>query len=232
LSLSRDRNALFEAFRDQLIEVQNMGFPVRPPSRIDGPADGAEQDERVLELARMIDKRFSRYYQQEALGLLVAGERGVRSAFSSVTLHQDAVVGTVDGDYSASSPHDLGKIAWATIKEVMAGTARRALSDLDALTGEPGVTSGLDAVIRCVSVAEDATLLVEDDYHVHGHLDGMGDQPKVVASVDVRDAMDDVVDVVVEKILADGGSVVFVDDGALERHGRIVLITNETEGAR
>jgi hypothetical protein len=36
--------------------------------------------------------------------------------------------------------------------------------------------------------------------------------------------IDDAVDEVIEEVMAKGGSVVFVDDGALEQHQRIAFI--------
>lgn len=227
ISLSRDRNALFEAFRDQLIEVQNMGFPVRPVARIDGPTDGAEHDDRVLELSRMVDRRFENYYGREPLELVVVGEKDVQSAFSSVTKHGDAIVGYADGDYSASDPRDLGRAAWAVVKDAMSGTTRKALHDLDALAGRPGVASGLEAVALHVEAGAGGTLLVEEGYHVKGRIEAHDEALEISRSVDVREAMDDVIDVVVEKILKIGGNVVFLPAGSLQLHDRIALFPNE-----
>jgi len=118
------------------------------------------------------------------------------------------------------------------VKEAMSGVARRALRDLDDFANEPGVVSGLDAVVRHIQAVEGATLMVEEDYHVHGHLDSAGESPEVVGGVDLRNPMDDVVDVVIEMVLGSGGSVLFLPADSLKRHDRIVLMTNEIEGVR
>ena len=60
-----------------------------------------------------------------------------------------------------------------------------------------------------------ATLLVEGDYHVRGSFLDLGSTTALSRDVDVADAMDDVVDVVVERVLAAGGHVVFMPDGSL-----------------
>jgi hypothetical protein len=72
-------------------------------------------------------------------------------------------------------------------------------------------------------------LLVEEDYHVRGGLDRTGRSPAVTSMVDVRDALDDAVDAVIEKALAAGGRVVFTPDGSLAEWDRIALLFGKEE---
>ena len=51
----------------------------------------------------------------------------------------------------------------------------------------------------------------------------------MTTNVDVRDAIDDVVDAVIEKVLESAGSVVFTPPGALRDQERIVLLLRGAE---
>jgi hypothetical protein len=60
-------------------------------------------------------------------------------------------------------------------------------------------------------------------------LQAMNEYPSVSIFSPAEDAsapgvIDDAVDEVIEEVMAKGGSVVFVDDGALEQHQRIAFI--------
>jgi len=224
ISLSKRANALFEAFRDTLIDIRNGGFPVERPTPIRDSVDMGDEDERLRETLGIVDDCFGRYYEQEPLKLVVVGESDMLSLFSSVTAHQDAILGRVLGEYSATSPHDLGKIVWPIVKEAMSGLQDRAMRDLEIAERKRQIAFGVDAVGRCASAGVGTTLLVEGDYHVRGSIEAVGQSFSVSQEVDVMEAMDDVVDLVIEKVLAVGGNVVFVPSGSLKRLNRIVLL--------
>jgi hypothetical protein len=66
-------------------------------------------------------------------------------------------------------------------------------------------------------------LVVERNYHVPAILAEDGSLTRV-AETGGSDIMDDAVDEVIEAVLAQGGEVAFVDDGALPEHQHIALI--------
>jgi hypothetical protein len=220
LSLSSKRNALFEAFRDSLIDVENQGFPVS------GPAGGQEamgHEERCA-LSHTVDETFGRYYTREPLRLVVVGSPEMQIAFASVTTHGTAVIGRIEGNHAATSARDLGQIVWPVVKVAMSGLVDRALSDLEDCIGRGRIAAGLEAVARAADQVPQATLLVEDDFHLRGSVRGT-DGPLVVTSdVDIRESIDDAVDAVIERVLGAAGHVVFMPSGTLLDRGRIVLL--------
>lgn len=224
LSLSDTRNALFEAFRDSLIDVENQGFPVSGPAR---EAGAVKRDERY-ELARSVDHCFGRYYAQEPLRLVVVGAAEMQSAFRSVTAHDATVIGRIRGDYTATSARDLGQIVWPVVKDAMSGLLDGAMRDLEECTKRGLVAAGLEAVARAVDRGARDTLLVEDDYHLRGAIRETGGAPTMTPDVDVRDTLDDAVDAVIERVLASKGRVVFLPSGTLGNWNRIALLRHDT----
>lgn len=220
LSLSSRTNTLFEAFRDSLITVENQGFPVVAPPWTSDSRDG----DQLRDLARTVDERFAHYYTLDPLGLVVVGEEEMQSAFSSVTAHGTAVIGRVDGDHTTTSARALGQMVWPVVKEAMSGVLDMAMRGLEASSGRGWMTSGLEAVARAVSRGARATLLVEDDYRIRGSLGGVNESPVISPDVDVREAIDDAVDAVIERVLQSGGNVVFAPSGSLSDRNRIVLL--------
>jgi len=214
------RNTLFEAFRDELIDVENQGFPVPGPDC----EPGAVRQEQRCELSRAVDERFGHYYVHEPLGLVVVGVPEMQLAFSSVTAHGDAVIGRIGGDHTTTSARDLGQIVWPVVKVAMSGLVDRALRDLEECVVQGHLAEGMEAVVKAAGRNGRATLLVEDDYHLRGSIRETDGPPVVTPEIDVRESTDDAVDAVIEKVLGSAGNVVFVPSGTLRDRERIVLL--------
>ena len=234
ISLNRQTTALFEAFRDTLIGVRNHGFPVSSSTastRTAGPGGSVGEDEGQHAFLRTVDEHFGHYYDLEPMIVVVAGEKELQTAFTSVTTRPAAIVGRVDGDFSATSPRDLGKIVWPVVREAMSGSRERALLDLE-IAADAEKICGVENVGRRINETAGATLIVEEDYHVRGSISEADGSATISPNVDVRDEIDDVIDMLIEKVLGTDGNVFFVPSGSLSELGRIVLLLRESSGAQ
>lgn len=224
LSLGLETSVLYEAFRDHLVDIRNQGFPVtRPP--------GPWGDDSLPDLAREVDGCLAHHHRLDPLGVVVVGGRQLAAAFTAVTIHGRSVIGVVPGDHAATSPRDLGQIVWPVVKAAMSRDTERALRGLAKANAAGRAVRGLEAVAGRVRGGRRCVLLVEDDYHVRGGLARAGHSPVVTAMVDVRSALDDAVDAVIEEALAAGSRVVFTPRGSLAEWGGIALVVGK-EGTR
>ncbi len=210
LSLSERTSRLYEAFRDTLIDIENTWFPMessRSPSQPD------LTDEQLRVLLQRVDHHFAHYYTQDPLGVVVIGTTRHQVMFASLTAFSDVIIGQADGDHSATSTRDLGRIVWPIVKNVMANAGEKVERDLAAAARAHNVAVGIDAVVKSVDAGVGATLLVEDGYQV---------VPLKILSL--LDDVDNVVDAVIDKVLALGGNVIFVENGLLDKFQRAALI--------
>ena len=210
LSLSEDTNRLYEAFRDTLIDIKNTWFPLESRH---GPQHPALNDLQLKTLLQTVDHHFAHYFEQDPLAMVVSGTSRNQSAFAALTAYSGVIIGRVDGDHSTTSPRDLGKIVWPIVKAVMAGAGQKVERELAAAARDHNLAVGIDAVVQSVEAGIGATLLVENGYRV-----------KSVQSTALIDDSDNVVDGVIEKVLALGGNVVFGEDGSLRNVQQIALI--------
>lgn len=218
LALSEDTNRLYEAFRDRLIDIQNTWFPFEPATRR-LPEGRTAADLRTH--LQTVDRHFAHYQGREPLGLVLVGTAAIRSAFASLTVHAGAIIGHSDGDCATTSPAALGRIVWPIVTGAMATAGRGVAHTLDAAAHAGNVAIGLDAVVHSLDAGVGATLLVEEDYRV---------APRDIARL-IEDC-DNVVDVIVDRTLALGGRVVFVNDGSLVPFQRIALILRNPGDSR
>jgi len=210
LSLSERTSRLYEAFRDTLIDIENTWFPMES-SR--SPSQPELNDDQLRTLLQRADHHFAHYYTQDPLGVIVIGTKRDQDMFASLTAFSSMIIGTADGDHSATSTRDLGRIVWPIVKAVMANAGEKVERDLAAATRAHNVAVGIDAVVKAVDAGVGATFLVEDSYQV------VPDK-----SSSLVDDIDNVVDVVIDKVLALGGNVIFVENGLLNKFQSAALI--------
>jgi len=227
LSLSAQTSRLYEAFRDTLIDIQNKGFPIESPGGMSGTVEPALRDNLLRGFIRTADRHFDHYFGRDPLRFVVVGEKKHLSIFGSVTSHQDALIGRVEGDYAATSPHDLGKIVWPIVKEAMAGTSEKAIHELETAKGSHKVASGIHAVGHLAGSAVGGTLFVEENYHVKGGIRATDHSVIMAEGLDIREVTDDAVDAVIENVLENGGNVVFLESGSLTNFQKIALIAGD-----
>jgi hypothetical protein len=230
LSLSEKANMLYECFRDNLIDVQDEKFPV-DPSAFPDPVREESEDARLRNLMRSVDARFAHYYRQDPLRLVVVGEKRVWEVFEAITAHSSAIIGVAGGDYTATTPHDLGRIVWPFVREAISGMKDTMLHELEIAEKTQKLVCGLEDVGWHSDVQLGSTLLVEEDYHVRGTMKKLDQTLVVSPEVDIREVMDDMVDTVIEKVLQIGGSVIFMNPGSLKKQKRIALILSGAEVA-
>jgi hypothetical protein len=221
LSLSENTSRLYEGFRDKLIDIRDANFPFEFST---DAVNTTAEDERLIEFFRQTRKRFAHFYEQDPLRLVLAGEKRILAIFEGLMAHPDVLIGRVEGDYTATSPRDLGKIVWPIVKETIAGANKNAMIDLASAAKTKKVVSGINAVGQSVETESGSTLYVEEDYHVKGSTQKTDNSLIFSKHVNLWEVIDDVVDVIIEKVLKTGGSVIFLSSGSLRKLERIALI--------
>ena len=224
LSLGKKSNKLYEGFRDTLIEIKNGGFPAYPTIKQPNPGNPTLLEKQLREFHTRVDQFFAKYYNQDALGLVLVGETINQSIFRSVSVHNKDIIGRLERNYETTSTVDLGQIVWPIVRDALSGNRERALRKLDEAVSAQKVVTGLDRVWRMANSVKGCTLLVEADYHMKGSIIKRDQSWMICEQVDIREVLDDVVDQVIEKVLKMGGTVTFLDKDQLSEYQRIVLI--------
>ncbi len=233
LALSEQPTRLFLAFRDDLEELTaGSAFPMTHggPGGARGlpndPAVNASQfrDEHHRIFFRDVDAALAAYMADEPLPLAVVGVDRYLSFFSEVTSHGGQIVATLAGNHDQTSAHDLGRLVWPLVRASLAERRNAILDELGVAVGGQRSVSTLGEAWRFAQEGRGQTLVVEEGYHEAATIDASGLHLLPAGEEGGPAALDDAVDATVAAVLAKGGRVVFVADGALAQHGRIALI--------
>ena len=227
LVLDGHRAKLFEGQGHRLVEVTAHGFPlqVEPPHEGDTPQrdfplhDESEKEEHRA-VYRTVDAALGAASAAEPLPVVVAAAERELVFFEQVTDHADLVAGLLRGNHAHDDPARLAAAAQPVLDAHRATVQAQIVERLHEAQGRARAVAGLDAVRVAADEGRGHLLVVEEGFMFPQHwVDGLtpGSAPNEQLEID------DVVDDVIEAVLLGGGSVEFVDDGALIDLGRIGL---------
>jgi len=231
LSLSEQPTRLYEATRDDLIEITEGAFPMThslPGGSLRLPGGqginpSSKEDRFHEQFFRLVDQEYDKVTRNDPLPLAVAGVDRYLAFFRRASTRND-VIAEIKGNYDHMKPHELGKVVWPPVKEALEERRARVFDQLEAAVGARRYVSTIGEAWRYAHQGRGELLLLEEGYHQPARLSD--DEMNIVLSDKPEDfdVMDDAADVVVEEVLQKGGRVVFVPDGSLKEHGRVALL--------
>jgi hypothetical protein len=232
LALSEQPTRLYEATHTVLTEFIGHGFPMTHK----GPGGGSalrgghglspskQRDEGQRVFFRAVDEALGEVLSEDPLPVILAGIGRNHAFYQEITQHGDSIVGTITGSHDRTSPHELAELAWPAMEESQALRRAGDLEEFGNAIGAQKYASGIDDSWRLASEGRAEVVLVEEDYHFAGRLEDEGLRIVPVDDPAEEGVMEDVIDELVELVIARGGRAVFVPNGALEEHQRVGLI--------
>lgn len=231
LVLSEKPTRLFEATTSVLTEYTGKPFPMthKGPggaSKLPG-GKGINRSEVRDESHRQFFKKVAEAVEQlnkhDKLPLVLVGVDTYLAFYHEATTDPDSIVGPVAGSHDDTSPSRLGKLAWPVFQAGATQRRTRALLRLNEAVSVNRHASGIAQVWRAAYEKRCQTLLVETDYAYPADLSPEGDQLLPYTGRGAQ-ALDDAVDEVIEKVLAEGGDVFFYEPGTLGLHQSIAAV--------
>lgn len=231
LLLSEKTTRLFSGVGETLSEYALPPFPITDsePKRSEAGRGNftiektAYHDERHRHFFHQVDVALTGVLAKEALPVIVVGGQRPLAFFQEVSHLKNHVVGSLTGAYEKTAPHALGKLVWPLVEQYLEGRRDEAKKELDAAIHAKKYVSGIQEAWTSAHEGRGNLLLVEQGFYYPAKLDGSGRELVPASDATAPGVMDDAVDEVIEAVLAKGGRVVFLRDGALAEHGRMAL---------
>ncbi|GAB2941684.1 chemotaxis protein [Streptomyces heilongjiangensis] len=222
LSVSSDRVALWSGGDDRVTPARVEGFPLtRDRDNFDaerqqriGDMPSAFRDEDTRHFLRDADTAMSRALRTHPRPLYVTGETAALSLLDEI--------GTVTKDATplphGGLAHGTPEAVWQAIGPMIEAENRRNVDTvarrLEAARGSRTFAAGVDEVRQNAEQGRVQLLAVEENYRATVRADD-GGVHLVPAESGELDALDDIVDEIVERCLDTGAEVRFVPDGTL-----------------
>lgn len=228
LVLSRKSARLVEAFADRPVREWEGDFPMdygtlyttdrEERSRAQG------SDNLVEEFFNRVDKAFQEAWKARPLPLvLVTDERNI-AHFRKVT-DQDRILATTQPLHDDEETHRIATHAWAAARPALAERNASRLGELHAAVSGQNFLSDLNDIWQALKEGRGATLFVQRGYFQPARIEGARIVPMDEVGTPVEGFIDDLIDEMIEMVLALGGDVVFLDRGPLEEFQGVALVT-------
>lgn len=226
LAVSADRVTLWSGTPERVTEHKANGFPLT--RSLDDP--DAERQERIGDLPSTFSDEQTRKFLREAdlatASVLRAHPRPLFVAGEAAALSLLDGAGTVIKEATrvphGGLAHGPAEAVWQAVRPFLATQEKTEIDsvvrELDTAQGRRHYAAGLDEVWQNVTTDRVRLVAVEDTYQATVRDDG---GHLVPAESDDLDAVDDVVDDIVERALDTGAQVRFVPEGTLADRGRI-----------
>src|SRR5262245_18554340 len=231
LVLTEKPTRLFDATTSVLTEYPAKPFPMvhtgpGGASRLPGGQGinrSAMRDEAHRQFFRKVDDAVAVIQKDDHLPVVLVGVDRHVAFYEEVTRDPDAIVGVVAGSYDDPNPTALGRLVWPAFESGATLKRTRALARLHEAVSANRHASGVDQVWRAAFEKRCQILLVETGFEHRADLSPEGDRLLPYSGRGAA-ALDDAVDELIERVIADGGDVFFYDPGVLELHQRIAAV--------
>ncbi|WP_274571700.1 hypothetical protein V6667_09110 [Neisseria leonii] len=221
--LSEHGTRLFVGQKENLDEIEAYGFPfsIENAAADAGPSQDIShvRDQMVTDKMREVGQALAEAQAQIPAPLAVLGvDRNIGHFKDGAAAVADKVMLYIHGGHNSDNAHELGQTVWPQVKEALAAERLKVFDELGNAKGNQLFAGGLNEVWQAAVDGRTELLVVEEDLHIAAEVSGDGRKLTETADAQGECAYDDIVDEIIEKVLAAGGRVKFVDNGSLAEH--------------
>jgi hypothetical protein len=219
LVFSGPRVRLLEWAAGRLEPAASTTFPMDLPA-LDGSApDGGSMRSALA----AVDAALGGYLRLRPAPVILAGPQKLVSAFWSESRNLARLAGTVYGGFDDVPTEDLVRRIRPVLDRYLDSHQYAAMALLEERGSDQRVVSGIPSAWHAARTQQPEMLLVEDGYRYTARVSTDSDAVTPANEVTAPADIDNLVDELIETVLARGGSVVLAHDGALAEHGRVAL---------
>lgn len=240
LVLSAHEARLFEDTAGRLAPAEGSKFPMtaRPaasdPNRGPAVSPGSaprsgkitnRRGEAPASFLTQVDHALGAYLRLRPAPVAVIAAEPTLSRFCQASTYLDRLAGKIAGHHLTSPLDHIAALVAPHLKAYLASRQGEALELLDRRRGQDRAVLGLDAVWLAARWERPEMLAVEDDFFYPARLSPDGDILQAAEDVEHPDVIDDVVDELIEHVLARGAWVAIVEPGTIPDGQRVALTT-------
>jgi hypothetical protein len=172
---------------------------------------------------RAFDDALDPYLRDDPLPLVLVGAEPRLGAVASRSRHRELIAGTVRGAHDFPDRDALSRLVWPTIDTMLRRQTADAVGELERSGGGPRYASGVGEVWMLANQGRGDLLLVEEGFEYPARVDPATGEAVFADDRDAPGVVDDLVDEVIEAVLAKRGRCHVVPDGHLAEQGRIAM---------
>jgi hypothetical protein len=219
LLLSADQARLLHGSGSALAPAPGGAFPLR---RRTGNRRG-DQSEQPIEFLRRTDKALGTALRLHPMPLVLAAAEPTASSFRRGSRNTARLAGTVKGNHLNTPTGELVELIGPVLQDYLRARGQEALDLLEQRASEGRVLRDIHTAWLAARWERPELLVVEEDYFFPARLDPDGDRLTPAPDVDHPDVVDDIVDELIEIVIARGGWIALLPPGHLPADTHLAL---------
>lgn len=219
LVLESHRARLLDGGAGELRPAATGAFPLH--SQTDLTQRSGEEDRHTF--LDLVDRRLGLFRTLHPCPLVVMGHPRVVADYLRLARHADRLAGVLRSTDVPTSVRGLQSRIKPVIVAYLASRQREALHLLESRAASAQVVSGIHAAWAEARRGQPEMLAVEPGLMLPARLDTDGETLTLTEQLGDPEVVDDIVDELIELVLARGGWVAFIEDGLLAHHDGIAL---------
>ncbi len=218
LVLSAKEARLFDAQLGSLSPAATPKFPMR-----------AHHDKRHSEpgeeFLNRVDRALGAYLRLRPAPVVLSAAEPTLSRFTQSSTNLARLAGRVVGNHINTPLPEIANLVAPHIEHYLASRQDEALGLLDQRIGQDRAVLGLESVWLASRWERPEMLAVEVDFFFPARISEDGDSLQAADDVEHPEVIDDVVDELLEQVLARGAWVALIEPGKIPENQRIALTT-------
>lgn len=220
LLLSAEQARLLHGSGSTLGPAPGGMFPLH---RRTGDRGGGPRPEPVTEFLRRVDRALTSALRLHPMPLVLAAAEPTASSFRQTSRNTERLAGTIRGNHLTAPAAELVDLIAPVLGDYLRGRGLQALDIIEQRASEGIVLRDIHAAWRAARWERPELLAVEEDYFYPARLDADGDGLTSATDVDHPEVIDDIVDELIEIVLARGGWIALLPPGALPAGTHLAL---------
>lgn len=220
LALSAKEARLFEHQFGSLGPADTTKFPMRTR----GDTQLTEPAEAFL---NRVDRALGAYLRLRPTPIVLIASEPTLSRFTGMSANLGRLAGKVVGNHITTPLPQIADLVDPHIEQYLASREHEALTLLEHRLGQNRAVLGLDSVWLASRWERPEMLAVELDFFFPARISPDGDSLQSADDVEHPDVIDDIIDELIEQVLARGAWVALVEPGQIPDHQRVALTTRQ-----
>ncbi len=220
LALSAHEARLFDHQLGTLSPADTTKFPMKARH------DERRQDPATGFLDR-VDQALGAHLRLRPSPLVLVAAEPTLSRFTQMSANLDRLAGRVIGNHVTAPLPDIARLVSPHIEQYLASRQDESLVLLERRRGQDRAVLGLEPVWLASRWERPEMLAVEVDFFFPARISPDGDSLQAADDIEHPDVIDDVIDELIEQVLARGAWVALVDPGRIPDGRRIALTTRQ-----
>lgn len=225
LTVSRNVVRLIEAFNDKITgEIKNEDFPFANDYYVDSPEELAQDifsDNQAKEFYNTVDKTFQKYYNENPLPVLLAGDVKTVAYYEEQMDNDCMIITRVPGNFDSMTYPEIIKVVTPAVEEYREQCQNEYIRQIEAAISAEKLTTDVNEIYKAAVEGAADTLYLGETFSV----DRIANKEITLIDENNYDIEpNEFIPSLLKAIRDGGGYVIFVEDERMEPYHGIALV--------